>query len=206
MILFGPLILKIVSPLDPHSLIARRNPAPILCHFNLCALSSVFGPCDQEIWQMTLKNNRASLLCHFKLCVIFHSHLWIQTESGNAQFGPKSLIFRPVWSRNLMDNFEKQYGSYFMPLQALCIIYIVAICEFKLELWSRNNQIGTKFVLTSMTLTFDLDFGMDITSVNGNYSQKFNDNTMRETLWKRCDRRMYKVKPVYLPQLCWCGI
>ena len=25
-ILFGPLILKIVSPLDPHSLIARRNP------------------------------------------------------------------------------------------------------------------------------------------------------------------------------------
>ena len=26
MILFGPLILKIVSPLDPHSLIARRNP------------------------------------------------------------------------------------------------------------------------------------------------------------------------------------
>ena len=26
-ILFGPLILKIVSPLDPHSLIARRNPA-----------------------------------------------------------------------------------------------------------------------------------------------------------------------------------
>ena len=26
-ILFGPLILKIVSPLDPHSLMARRNPA-----------------------------------------------------------------------------------------------------------------------------------------------------------------------------------
>ena len=25
-ILFGPLILKIVSPLDPHSLIARQNP------------------------------------------------------------------------------------------------------------------------------------------------------------------------------------
>ena len=25
-ILFGPLILKIVSPLDPHSIIARRNP------------------------------------------------------------------------------------------------------------------------------------------------------------------------------------
>ena len=25
-ILFGPLIMKIVSPLDPHSLIARRNP------------------------------------------------------------------------------------------------------------------------------------------------------------------------------------
>ena len=27
--LFGPLILKIVSPLDPHSLIARRNPGQL---------------------------------------------------------------------------------------------------------------------------------------------------------------------------------
>ena len=32
-ILFGPLILKIVSPLDPHSLIARRNPGATECLF-----------------------------------------------------------------------------------------------------------------------------------------------------------------------------
>ena len=31
-----------------------------------------------------------------------------------------------------------------------------AICEFKQELLSRNAQIGAKFVLTSVTLTFDL--------------------------------------------------
>ena len=33
--------------------------------------------------------------------------------------------------------------------------YFVAICEIKLELQSGNAQIGTKFVLTSVTLTFD---------------------------------------------------
>ena len=32
----------------------------------------------------------------------------------------------------------------------------VAICEFKLELQSRNTQMGAQFVLTSLTLTFDL--------------------------------------------------
>ena len=39
--------------------------------------STIFCPCDLEIWWMTLKNNRASLLCCFKLCASFHSHQWI---------------------------------------------------------------------------------------------------------------------------------
>ena len=34
--------------------------------------------------------------------------------------------------------------------------YFKAICEFKLELQSGNAQIGAKFILTSVTLTFDL--------------------------------------------------
>ena len=37
-----------------------------------------FGPCDLEIWWMTLQNNRVPLICPFKLCVSFSSHLWIQ--------------------------------------------------------------------------------------------------------------------------------
>ena len=34
-----------------------------------------------------------------------------------------------------------------------------------------------------------LTFCMDITSVIGNHSWKFHDDTMRGTLWKRCHRR-----------------
>ena len=40
--------------------------------------STIFKPCDLEIWCMTLKNNRAPLLCYFKLYASFHSHRWIQ--------------------------------------------------------------------------------------------------------------------------------
>ena len=42
--------------------------------------------------------------------------------------------------------------------------HFVAICGFKLELQSGNAQIGRKFILTYVTLTFD----MNITFVNGN--------------------------------------
>ena len=41
--------------------------------------STIFVPCDLDIWRMTLKNNRAPLLCYFKLCASFHSHPLIQT-------------------------------------------------------------------------------------------------------------------------------
>ena len=36
--------------------------------------STIFKPCDLEIWQMTLQNNRAPLLCYFKLCTSFRTH------------------------------------------------------------------------------------------------------------------------------------
>ena len=41
--------------------------------------STIFEPCDLEIWRMTLKNKRAHLLCYFKLCAAFRTHWWIQT-------------------------------------------------------------------------------------------------------------------------------
>ena len=41
--------------------------------------STVFVPCDIEMWQMTLTNNRAHLRCYFKLCASFRSHWWIET-------------------------------------------------------------------------------------------------------------------------------
>ena len=41
--------------------------------------STLFEPCDLEIWQMTLRNNRAPLLSNIKLYASFHHHMWIQT-------------------------------------------------------------------------------------------------------------------------------
>ena len=47
------------------------------------------GPCDFEIWRMTLKNNRAPLLCCFKLYASFHSRWWIQNGV--------TVRKRPIW-------------------------------------------------------------------------------------------------------------
>ena len=41
--------------------------------------STIFLPCDLEIWRMTLKDNRVPILINIKLCASFHCHMWIQT-------------------------------------------------------------------------------------------------------------------------------
>ena len=41
--------------------------------------STIFKPCDLEIWWITLKNNRAPLLSNIKLYASFHHHMQIQT-------------------------------------------------------------------------------------------------------------------------------
>ena len=56
--------------------------------------------------------------------------------------------------------------------------HFVGICEFKLELWSRNTQIGGKicFNLCDLDLRpLTLSFCMDITFINDNNSGKFCD-------------------------------
>ena len=97
------------------------------------------------ILRMTLKKNAAPLLCCFKLCASFYRHQWLypplqrrgvsserrcsscssfklELQSGNTQFGPKLMVFCPLWPWNLTDDLEKQYGASSMLLQALCII------------------------------------------------------------------------------------
>ena len=111
------------------------------------------GLCDLEILRMTLKHNRAALLCHCKLCASFGSYLELQ--SGNAQFGSKSSIFRPVWPWNLTDDLEKIWHLFYTT--SSFVHNSVTICSFKLELRSRNAHIGEKIVLPSVTLTSDLD-------------------------------------------------
>ena len=68
------------------------------------------GPCDLQIWWMTLKNNRAPLLCCFKLYASFHNHRWIQTKVTVRKRSIRVKIddFFPVWPRNLTNDLEKQ--------------------------------------------------------------------------------------------------
>ena len=58
--------------------------------------------------------------------------------------------------RNLMDNIEKQITRHFFYATSSFLHNFVTISEFKPELRSGNAQIGAKFVVTSVTLTFDL--------------------------------------------------
>ena len=46
----------------------------------------------------------------------------LELQSGNAQSGSNSTIFRAMWPWNLTDHLEKQKGTSSMVLQALCSI------------------------------------------------------------------------------------
>ena len=102
------------------------------------------------------------------------SEFKLELQSGNIQFRSKLAIFCPVWPWNLTDD-QKTIAKLFYGTSSF-VYHFGTICEFKLESRSRNAEIGSKFVLTSVTLTFC----MDITFV---------DDTMRGTLWKRCDEK-----------------
>ena len=96
--------------------------------------------CDNEIWEMTLKNNRASLLCYFKLCASFHSHRWILTGVT-------------VWKHPICFNIDhflccvtlkfdgwpwKTVGHFSYSVSS-CVHHFIAICEFQLGLQSGNG-------------------------------------------------------------------
>ena len=61
-----------------------------------------------------------------KLCASFQIHRWIQTaaelQSRNTRIRVKIGYFSPVWPWNLMDDLEKQWGTFSMLRQTLCNI------------------------------------------------------------------------------------
>ena len=83
-----------------------------------------FGPCDLEIWWMTLKNNRALLLCYFKLCASFHSHQWIQSGVRVRKRPIRFKIVNFLARVTLIFNEWpwKTIGHLSYAFQALCII------------------------------------------------------------------------------------
>ena len=105
---------------------------------------------------MTLWNNRAPLLCYFKLCASFRSHWWIQTwvTVRKHPILVKLVIFLSRMTLKFGGIALKNTRAPFLCYSKLCPF--IAIGKFKLELQSGNAQIGAKFVLTSVILTFDL--------------------------------------------------
>ena len=65
----------------------------------------------------------------------------LELQSGNAQSGSNSTIFRAVWPWNLTDDLEKTTGHFFYATSSFAQ-HFVAIGEFKLELKSGNTQSG----------------------------------------------------------------
>ena len=66
----------------------------------------------------------------------------LELQSGNAQFGSNSAIFRAVWPWNLTDDLKKTIGHLFYATSRF-VHNFVAICVFKLELQSGNAQSGS---------------------------------------------------------------
>ena len=142
-----------------------------------------FVPCDLEIWWMTAKNNRAHLLCCFKLCASLHSHCWIQTVTVTVRklnSGQNWQFFVPcnleIWWMTLRNN------------KAPLLSNINLCASFRCHMWIQTGVTVRKRlngVMTSVTLTLC----MDITSVNGDISWKFQDDTMTGTLSKTCGGR-----------------
>ena len=118
----------VLCDLEIWRITSKNSRSPILWHFKLSAsfhrtssvyehsslspetLKSVknrlfFGPCDIEIWRMTLKNNRAPLLHHFKLCASL-----VAIYESNWSYGPETPklwqnLFSPLWPWTLTLTF-----------------------------------------------------------------------------------------------------
>ena len=91
--------------------------------------------------------------------------------------GQNHRFLLPMWPWNLKDGLEKQWGTSFISLQALCIWMQTGVIVWKYLNWG-------KLFWPLWPWPLILTFCIGITSVNGNYSWKFHDATMRGILWK----------------------
>ena len=181
----------------------KKNRAPLLCYIKLCAsfqshqwiqtkvtvlkrsirvkisnfLSWVTLIFDGWPWKTIghLFYATSSFVHHF----IANGEFKLELQSGNAQFGSKTTIFLAVWPWNLTDDLVKYQGTSTKQHQALCIIsspYVNSNWSYSPET-AKLDYDFCDLDLWPMTLTFC----MDITSVIGNNSWNFHDDTMMET-------------------------
>ena len=91
-----------------------------------------------------LINNRAPLIYYFKLCASFRSHRWFQTWA-TVRNRPTWVKFDDFFSRVTLkfDGWPwKTIGHLFYATSSF-VHHFVAICVFKLELQSGNDQSGS---------------------------------------------------------------
>ena len=111
-----------------------------------------FAPCDLEILQTTLPINHifytnSSFTHHF----IDTGGFRFELESGNAQIGSNLMIFCLPWPWNFADNLEKNRAPLIYPLK----LYASFGSHRWIPIWVTVRK-RTNWVLTSVTLTFDL--------------------------------------------------
>ena len=139
---------RIFSPCDLEIwwMTQKNNRAPLLCYFKLFAsfrshwwMQTGVTVRKRLIWvkinaflsRVTLKFDRwpsktighlfyatSSFVQHF----IAIGELKLELQSGNAQSGSNSMLFRALWPWNLTDDLQKQEATSSIVLQALCSI------------------------------------------------------------------------------------
>ena len=119
----------------------------------------IFLKLDWNRWFLVcpsnLMDNMAPLPCYGKLCALFLSHQWIQTGFAVQK--------RPMWQLFVLCDLEIWWitlKNNRAPLLWHCKL-CASFCSnvwIQRELQSGNIQIGAKFVLTTVNLTFDLNW------------------------------------------------
>ena len=148
---------------------SKNNRAPLLYYIKLCASFQIHQWIQTEV--IVPKHSIRVKIGNFLPCVTFKfdgwpwktiRHLFYTTssfvhhfksisefklglQSGNAQFGSKSVIFCLVWPWNLMDDL-KTIGHLFYFTSSI-VHHCIAISEFKLELQSGNAQFVSKSMI-----------------------------------------------------------
>ena len=146
---------------------------------------------------MTWKNNRAPLLTYLSFVHHFVAigKFRLELLSGNSQFGSKSVIFlfRVTWK---FDNRPlKTIGQIFYATSSF-VHNFIAICEFKLELQSRNSLIGFwplwTWPLTSDLKTFAWTLLLSLVITPENFMIRSWEHSKKVVTDGQTDRRTYR--------------
>ena len=88
----------------------------------------------------------------------------LELQSGNAQFGSNSTIFRAVWPWNLTLKFDgwpwKTIGYLSFAVSSF-VQHFIAIGEFKLELQSGNAQFGSNSTIFRPVWPWNLMYDLE---------------------------------------------